>query len=257
MKLRKVFFDVDIEQTKITNNINPFVFVDEQVVFCISFFNGDGTNVRLTAQDRFDLSINDKYNDYENLIIYSGNELVNVPGDWEHSNLNEGRISIRVFCNSTKLYTLINKSEQFNALLEIKKFTNGLFSVLLQGTVTCKNIVNNLRGAQPLELRGVYTRLESDSKFISILQPEFPNFIPVEIIAGNLTIDQVSCEIISETNVEINTIEYDKNLVYLYHDSDSIITLKNGTGNISIGNDLILERNKVYRLYFIKSMWRI
>ncbi|MFA5659700.1 MAG: hypothetical protein WC900_10520, partial [Oscillospiraceae bacterium] len=106
---------------------------------------------------------NDTCNIAEPLMAFSDNDQVDISGDWADIDRAEGKISVRVFCNTTEFEDTIGDEESIQAVIEVKKFTSAVPSIILQDGCACKNIINNDTPAPTSSDPTYYTAAAVDS----------------------------------------------------------------------------------------------
>ncbi len=153
----------------------PAFFYQSQQVLCVSFVDGDMNPYPLNATDLFECSLdNDFIHSSEGvsdpLMAASGNEQVDIEGDWSGISRAEGRISIRLNCNTTGFQAKIGSSASIEGLLEIKRTLQGssFSSVMLQSKAVCKNVVNPNGDPAEEEQSNFYSKSVSDARYSQI-----------------------------------------------------------------------------------------
>ncbi len=122
----------------------PFLVMGESVIFCLTFVNLDGTPLVFGSTDVFELSGDNDYQHGDDpLMLYADQSGVNLPGDWDQADPAQGRISIRVNCNTTGFQQKLAAAESITIHLEVRRSTagNAERSVILSTDVVGKNTV--------------------------------------------------------------------------------------------------------------------
>ncbi len=122
----------------------PFLVMGESVIFCLTFINPDGTSAVFGSTDVFELSGDSDYQHGDDpLMLYADQTAVNIAGDWDQANPAEGRISIRVNCNTSGFQQKLGSAESINIHLEVRRSTagNSERSVILSTDAVGKNTV--------------------------------------------------------------------------------------------------------------------
>lgn len=165
MSFRKIACYVNAQTGQIVNSrggsiddaTKPTLFLSESIVFCLSFMDDNGDAYPLSSSDSFELAVDQDFDHAESspLIILAGNDKVDISGDWSSIDRAAGKISFRVNCNTSEFASKLGTSESQVCYIEIKKFSSGTPSILLQDKCTLRNIVND-DSATPTENDPLY-----------------------------------------------------------------------------------------------------
>jgi len=240
----------------------PNAFLDEKLVLCITFFNPDGTAYQFSAGETFELTIDDNYLHTDDPMFFASHEYFNIPGDWDEANINEGKLSIRVHCNT---YTMVNKvgsSPTKEAMIQVKSYNSGSSSVILHTKMNITNVLNRTGSSVPVDTEQYYTQIQSDSLFTKINKFNLETALPIALDSNSFTKTNSVHELTTIANIEIDTINGSQtgHCLLLYTDDEvNTITLRHNVANLKLPNasDLILISGKLYLLYFNGNSWRI
>ncbi len=151
MSYRKIFLTVNPESGTLINPADgssasmPSLYYGETAVLCISFLDGGLNIYPLAGSDTFELAAdNDFVHGSDPLMIYSGNDMVDIPGDWNNISRESGRISVRVNCMTDGFATKLGASESIYFNLELKRYIAGSSSpsIMLISKAKGKNVVH-------------------------------------------------------------------------------------------------------------------
>lgn len=147
----------------------PVLVLGETVVFCLTFLDGNGDEMVFQSGDTFELSADVDYDRSADdpLMLYSGNDMVNLADDWADSDPASGRISIRVNCNTEGFVQKLNDADSVRVRLEVRRFSadSAMQSALLSTTATALNTVRFDGVPTAVELSSYYTSDQTDAVF--------------------------------------------------------------------------------------------
>lgn len=147
----------------------PVLVLGETVVFCLTFLDGNGDKMVFQSGDTFELSADVDYDRSADdpLMLYSGNDMVNLADDWADADPASGRISIRVNCNTEGFVQKLNDADSVRVRLEVRRFSadSAMQSALLSTTATALNTVRFDGIPTAVELSSYYTSDQTDAVF--------------------------------------------------------------------------------------------
>ena len=147
----------------------PVLVLGETVVFCLTFLDGNGDKMVFQSGDTFELSADVDYDRGADdpLMLYSGNDMVNLADDWADADPASGRISIRVNCNTEGFVQKLNDADSVRVRLEVRRFSadSAMQSALLSTTATALNTVRFDGIPTAVELSSYYTSDQTDAVF--------------------------------------------------------------------------------------------
>lgn len=147
----------------------PVLVLGETVVFCLTFLDGNGDEMVFQSGDTFELSADVDYDRSADdpLMLYSGNDMVNLADDWADADPASGRISIRVNCNTEGFVQKLNDADSVGVRLEVRRFSadSTMQSALLSTTATALNTVRFDGIPTAVELSSYYTSDQTDAVF--------------------------------------------------------------------------------------------
>ena len=147
----------------------PVLVLGETVVFCLTFLDGNGDEMVFQSGDTFELSADVDYDRSADdpLMLYSGNDMVNLADDWADADPASGRISIRVNCNTEGFVQKLNDADSVRVRLEVRRFSadSAMQSALLSTTATALNTVRFDGIPTAVELSSYYTSDQTDAVF--------------------------------------------------------------------------------------------
>jgi len=148
----------------------PDFYLGETSVLCISFVDSDLNAYPFAIDDSFELSIDKDFvhtvNGVEDpLMVYSGNSMFNISGDWESTALTNGKISARLNCNTVGFAQKIGNSESVLGWIEIKRYPAGLTdaSIILRNKCVALNSVKASEGSPSSASPDYYTADQIDA----------------------------------------------------------------------------------------------
>ena len=104
-------------QTVLRTDELPELVLGEQVIFCLSILQNDGAPVPFSGQEVFELAGDRDYDPETGLMLYAGPEQMNLPGDWDEVDPEQGRISLRVNCNTEGFAVKLGAEESVPVIL--------------------------------------------------------------------------------------------------------------------------------------------
>lgn len=147
----------------------PVLVLGETVVFCLTFLDGNGDRMVFQSGDTFELSADVDYDRSADdpLMLYSGNDMVNLADDWADADPASGKISIRVNCNTEGFVQKLNDADSVRVRLEVRRFSadSAMQSALLSTTATALNTVRLDGIPMAVELSSYYTSDQTDAVF--------------------------------------------------------------------------------------------
>jgi len=123
------------------------------------------------------------------LISYSGNDLVNVSGDWTDANKSDGKISIRVTINSLAAEDALGDSnESIMPGIQVKKYSAGIPTVITDHKCVIRNVVHRREG-EPATSDPTYRNTTAqdsidNTKMDKVAAPTLDNLVAMDA-AGN------------------------------------------------------------------------
>ena len=135
----------DDPDTELRSGELPELVVGETVVFCLSFLNPDGTPVIFSGNEIFELSGDSDYDHKTGLMFYAGPDQMNLPGDWAESDPAQGKISLRVNCNTENFTAKLEDRTQLPVFLEVRMTAADAVtrSILLRTEATAVNTIHS------------------------------------------------------------------------------------------------------------------
>lgn len=135
----------DDPDTELRSGELPELVVGETVVFCLSFLNPDGTPFVFSGNEVFELSGDSDYDHKTGLMFYAGPDQMNLPGDWAESDPAQGKISLRVNCNTEKFTAKLEDRTQLPVFLEVRMTAADAVtrSILLRTEATAVNTIHS------------------------------------------------------------------------------------------------------------------
>jgi len=176
MSYKKILITVNaetgaiVDAADILNSIRdayrPKLYYGETVIFCISFIDATGAAYALNDTDLFEFSMDkDWIHGDDPLMAYSGNDMVDVSGDWTGISRTGGKISIRVDCLTEGFLEKIGSEENAPAYIEIKRYVSGSAypSEFLRDKIYAKNVVKTDEGTPASADPEYYSAIQTDS----------------------------------------------------------------------------------------------
>ena len=151
MSYRRIFLTVNPESGTLINPADgssasmPSLYYGETAILCISFLDSGLNIYPLAGSDTFELAAdNDFVHGSDPLMIYSGNDMVDIPGDWNNISRESGRISVRVNCMTDGFATKLGAAESIYFNLELKRYIAGSSSpsIMMISKAKGKNVVH-------------------------------------------------------------------------------------------------------------------
>lgn len=176
MSLKQLFFTINAETGRFVNSrganlddsSKPSLFLNDAVILCLSFVNSNNAVCALGPSDAFQLAIDNDFDSATGLMAFSNNSKVDISGDWSSIDRSSGKISIRLNCNTAKFAEKLGSESDIPGKIEIKRYVDGIPSVILQDRCSCKNLVDN-GGVAPEALDpAYYNSTQCDSKFSTV-----------------------------------------------------------------------------------------
>lgn len=136
-------------QTELTGVALPNLYGREIAIVCLKFIDANGDPYALEADDEFELSIDSTRREVTNtddLMAYSDNTQVDIPGDWADVNRTAGKISIRVDCTRQLFDDRVTEADgSQECWMQVTLTPNGEtnHSTVLQDLTICNdNVIN-------------------------------------------------------------------------------------------------------------------
>lgn len=248
------------EGTMTSKSDAPSLFINETVVFCFYLIDSFGNAVPYSSSDAFELAIDMDYNHSTQLMAYS--TMYNIASDWDEINNATGKFCIRVTTNSTTFASKIGTASSVNAIFEVKRYSLGSWSVILQDYVKCRNVVKSFETDPPSIPSDYYTIPQVDSTFSNLSKFNLSEASSVSVVTNTLTKTSCCHFVNPGADTDINTISGGlpgQNLLLFSKSFSYYVRLKHGVGNISLPNnsDLLLVPNEIIILNFDGLVWRV
>ena len=162
---------VDSSREAVRDAYLPQLYYGEIVIVCVSFVDSLGVAYPLNDTDLFELSIDKDFvhtitgGGDDPLMAYSGNDMVDISGDWTSISRIGGKISIRVDCMTEGFLQKIASSENISAYIEAKRYIAGSAypSELLRNKIYAKNVVKTTEGTPASADPEYYNAVQTDA----------------------------------------------------------------------------------------------
>lgn len=147
----------DDPETELRSGELPELVIGETVVFCLSFLNPDGSPVVFSGNEVFEFYGDSDYDREFGLMFYAGPDQMNLPGDWADADPAQGKIALRVNCNTENFVTKLGEKKQLPIMMEVRMTAADAVtqSILLRTTATALNSIH-LNESLPEELKPEY-----------------------------------------------------------------------------------------------------
>lgn len=134
----------DDPETELRSSELPELVIGETVVFCLSFLDQDGVPVVFSGNEVFELSGDCDYDRETGLMFYAGPDQLNLPGDWVEADPAQGKISLRVNCNTENFAAKLGEKKQLPVSIEVRMTATDAVtrSILLRSMATAVNSIH-------------------------------------------------------------------------------------------------------------------
>lgn len=134
----------DDPETELRSSELPELVVGETVVFCLSFLDQEGSPLVFSGNEVFELSGDCDYDRENGLMFYAGPDQLNLPGDWADADPAQGKIALRVNCNTENFVAKLGGKKQLPVSMEVRMTAADAVtrSILLRSTATAVNSIH-------------------------------------------------------------------------------------------------------------------
>jgi hypothetical protein len=176
MANRAIYISIDAERgvqvdpvdgSPVQSSRRPSAFLDEQILFCVSFVTSDLEPYVFGSTDTFDAGLDDNFDHTDDLISYTDNTGVNT-GDWADEDKTAGKLSIRMSLKTTEAHTKLDGDDSLAVTFEIRRFAGGdpdKEGIICQIPITLRNVVIDDSGTPTEEMPEYYTAAACDARF--------------------------------------------------------------------------------------------
>lgn len=173
--MRKILALYDIDNRRVLTSSGETIpdrlefGLREQVILCLSIVYADLSPYVFGATDTFSAAIDNDFDSSTELMVKTENAGINVPGDWASADPEQGKLSIRLDCNTATFATKLATAESINAKFELQWHDAGAPALAgkFRFDVVCSGLIDDSATLpEPTTPANYYTKSETDALLV-------------------------------------------------------------------------------------------